>query len=68
MLAFRMNFELTESFGLILCYVYKYNCTIFKSKNNFQMTIVGVFDKIISIPNEELLSETAIGCTTSYFV
>ena len=33
MFAFRMNFELKESFGLILCYVQKDNCcTIFKSK------------------------------------
>ena len=26
------------------------------------------FVKIISIPDEELLSETAVGCTASYFV
>ena len=26
------------------------------------------FVQIISIPDEELLSETAIGCTDSYFV
>ena len=32
------------------------------------MTIVRVFVKIISIPDEELLSETAIGCTALYFV
>ena len=32
------------------------------------MTIVKIFVKPISIPDEELLSETAVGCTVSYFV
>ena len=32
------------------------------------MTIVGVFVKIISSPDEELFSEIYIGCTTLYFV
>ena len=31
------------------------------------MTIVRVFVKIIGIPDEELLCETAVGCTASYF-
>ena len=31
------------------------------------MTIVTVFDKIISILDEELLSEIDVGCTASYF-
>ena len=32
------------------------------------MTIARGFVKIMSIPDEELLSETAVGCTASYFV
>ena len=32
------------------------------------MTKVRVFVKIISIPDEELFSEMAVGCTASYFV
>ena len=32
------------------------------------MQTVRVFVKIISIPDEELFSETAVGCTASYFV
>ena len=32
------------------------------------MTTASVFVKIISIPDEELFSETYVGCTASYFV
>ena len=32
------------------------------------MTIVRVFVKIISTPDDELFSETAVGCTASYFI
>ena len=32
------------------------------------MTVSFVFVKTISIPDEELFSETYVGCTTSYFV
>ena len=32
------------------------------------MTTVSYFVKMISIPDEELFSETYVGCTTSYFV
>ena len=37
-------------------------------RNHFGMTIVRVFVKIISIPDEELFFETAFGRTASYFV
>ena len=36
--------------------------------NYFGMIAVSVFVKIISIPDEALLSETFVGCTASYFV
>ena len=32
------------------------------------MTIVRVFVKIISIPDDELFFETAVECTATYFV
>ena len=32
------------------------------------MTIIRFFVKIISIPKEELFSETTVGCTALYFV
>ena len=42
------------------------------TKNNLHLwhwpKISGVFVKIISIPDEELFSETAIGCTALYIV
>ena len=36
--------------------------------NYFEMTTVSFLAKIISIPDEELFSETYVGCTASYFV
>ena len=38
---------------------------LFLKENNFETTIVRVFVEIISIPDEELLSETGVGCTAS---
>ena len=32
------------------------------------MTTISFFVKIMSIPDEELFSETYVGCTASYFV
>ena len=65
----RLEVTLHFSFGIILCCVHFCNCcTIFKVYiYHFGMTIVRDFVKIMSIPDEELFSETAIGCTVSSF-
>ena len=48
---------------------YQTICYTFFKCSNFVMTTLRVFFvKIISIPDEELFSETAVGCTASYFV
>ena len=58
-----MNFELTESFWIkTLCTLVQLLHYIVKC-NHIGMTVLTVFVKIISIPDEELFSETAVGCT-----
>ena len=55
-------------FEMTLFGPFRYNMREFSSKNVTLNKTVLTFIKIISIPDEEWFSETAVGCTASYFV
>ena len=71
-----MYFELTERFCFILCYVHKCNCcniiynVILWNDVKYLVPLdsLWVFVLFISISDEELFSETTVGCTASLLV
>ena len=42
-------------------------CVILPAKMLLKINIVLAFIRILSIPDEEYFSETAVGCTATYF-
>ena len=59
-----------DSFQINVTFVFLYfvNGWLFGPFRYMIIQIVWLIVKIISIPDEELFSETAVGCTASYFV